>query len=174
MDASEVEFLAEKELVTIIPNFSLDKIYLIGVRQAGGTGLRQRGHGQVTALFHLESALSLQGDLGPFNPGLPVEVPLWLAINLKQRQKCRLLPPEWMDVGEHPWGPGGSDLYLDLSASSVPGSWTADLSWCSSGSLMCSVCDTFSSYLNFRYLPSLKIKDVGPTRWLNGQQSLRT
>ncbi|XP_052022196.1 DNA replication complex GINS protein PSF2 [Apodemus sylvaticus] len=68
MDASEVEFLAEKEMVTIIPNFSLDKIYLIG------------------------------GDLGPFNPGLPVNVPLWLAINLKQRQKCRLLPPEWMDV----------------------------------------------------------------------------
>ncbi|ELK31413.1 DNA replication complex GINS protein PSF2 [Myotis yumanensis] len=68
MDAAEVEFLAEKELVTIIPNFSLDKIYLIG------------------------------GDLGPFNPGLPVQVPLWLAINLKQRQKCRLLPPEWMDV----------------------------------------------------------------------------
>nr|XP_009681230.1 PREDICTED: DNA replication complex GINS protein PSF2 [Struthio camelus australis] len=40
----------------------------------------------------------LQGDLGPFNPGLPVEVPVWLAINLKQRQKCRLIPPEWMDV----------------------------------------------------------------------------
>ncbi|XP_034052756.1 DNA replication complex GINS protein PSF2 isoform X3 [Gymnodraco acuticeps] len=30
MDASEVEFLAEKETVKIIPNFSLDKIYLIG------------------------------------------------------------------------------------------------------------------------------------------------
>lgn len=42
----------------------------------------------------------MQGDLGPFNPGLPVRVPLWLAVNLKQRQKCRLLPPEWMDVGE--------------------------------------------------------------------------
>ncbi|XP_038609740.1 DNA replication complex GINS protein PSF2 isoform X3 [Tachyglossus aculeatus] len=40
----------------------------------------------------------LRGDLGPFNPGLPVEVPLWLAINLKQRQKCRVIPPEWMDV----------------------------------------------------------------------------
>ncbi|KAF3817588.1 hypothetical protein GH733_012875 [Mirounga leonina] len=75
MDAAEVEFLAEKELVTIIPNFSLDKIYLIG-------GL----------------VFLWQGDLGPFNPGLPVEVPLWLAINLKQRQKCRLIPPEWMDV----------------------------------------------------------------------------
>ncbi|KPP70482.1 DNA replication complex GINS protein PSF2-like [Scleropages formosus] len=68
MDPSEVEFVAEKEMVTIIPNFSLDKIYLIG------------------------------GDLGPFNPGLPVNVPVWLALNLKQRQKCRIVPPEWMDV----------------------------------------------------------------------------
>ena len=31
MDPLEVEFLAEKEMVKIIPNFSLDKIYLIGV-----------------------------------------------------------------------------------------------------------------------------------------------
>ncbi|XP_030060410.1 DNA replication complex GINS protein PSF2 [Microcaecilia unicolor] len=68
MEPAEVEFLAEKEPVTVIPNFSLDKIYLIG------------------------------GDLGPFNPGLPMEVPLWLAVNLKQRQKCRIVPPEWMDV----------------------------------------------------------------------------
>uniref|UniRef100_A0A8C3PTM9 GINS complex subunit 2 n=1 Tax=Calidris pygmaea TaxID=425635 RepID=A0A8C3PTM9_9CHAR len=68
MEPAEAEFLAEKELVTIVPNFSLDRIHLIG------------------------------GDLGPFNPGLPVEVPVWLAINLKQRQKCRLIPPEWMDV----------------------------------------------------------------------------
>ncbi|XP_034282460.1 DNA replication complex GINS protein PSF2 isoform X2 [Pantherophis guttatus] len=68
MDAAEVEFLAEREMVTIIPNFSLDRIYLIG------------------------------GELGPFNPGLPVEVPLWLALNLKQRQKCRLVAPDWMDV----------------------------------------------------------------------------
>nr|XP_015223569.1 PREDICTED: DNA replication complex GINS protein PSF2 isoform X2 [Lepisosteus oculatus] len=39
-----------------------------------------------------------EGDLGPFNPGLPVDVPVWLAINLKQRQKCRIVPPDWMDV----------------------------------------------------------------------------
>ncbi|KAL7878480.1 hypothetical protein AOLI_G00094540 [Acnodon oligacanthus] len=68
MDPLEVEFLAEKEMVKIIPNFSLDKVYLIG------------------------------GDLGPFNPGLPVEVPVWLALNLKQRQKCRIVPPDWMDA----------------------------------------------------------------------------
>ena len=30
--------------------------------------------------------------------GLPVDVPLWLGINLKQRGKCRLIPPEWMDA----------------------------------------------------------------------------
>lgn len=27
-----------------------------------------------------------------------MDVPLWLAVSLKQRQKCRLLPPAWMDV----------------------------------------------------------------------------
>ena len=31
MDPSEVEFLAEKEEIDIVPNFSQDKIYLIGV-----------------------------------------------------------------------------------------------------------------------------------------------
>lgn len=68
MDPAEVEFLAEKEDITIVPNFSQDKIYLIG------------------------------GDLGPFNPGLQVNVPLWLAMNLKQRKKCRIIPPAWMDT----------------------------------------------------------------------------
>ncbi|KAJ8249242.1 hypothetical protein GJAV_G00232700 [Gymnothorax javanicus] len=96
MDPSEVEFLAEKEMVTIVPNFSLDKIYLIG------------------------------GDLGPFNPGLPVEVPVWLALNLKQRQKCRIVPPDWMDVAkleqirdqerkEDTFAPISSPHYMELT-----------------------------------------------------------
>ncbi|CAL8360976.1 DNA replication complex GINS protein PSF2 [Gadus morhua] len=96
MDPTEVEFLAEKEIVKIIPNFSLDKIYLIG------------------------------GDLGPFNPGLPVQVPVWLALNLKQRQKCRILPPQWMDVDkleevremerkEDSFTPPPSPYYMELT-----------------------------------------------------------
>ncbi|GFO34772.1 DNA replication complex gins protein psf2 [Plakobranchus ocellatus] len=68
MDPSEVEFLAEKEHVNIIPNFSQDTIFLIS------------------------------GDIGPFSAGLPVSVPLWLAVNLKQRQKCRVVPPDWMNL----------------------------------------------------------------------------
>lgn len=46
MDAAEVEFLAEKELVTIIPNFSLDKIYLIGVRPGPAVGRRAGAEGR--------------------------------------------------------------------------------------------------------------------------------
>ncbi|KAL3858772.1 hypothetical protein ACJMK2_009025 [Sinanodonta woodiana] len=68
MDPAEVEFLAEKEPITVVPKFSFDRIYLIG------------------------------GDIGPFSAGLPIEVPLWLAVNLKQRQKCRIRPPDWMDI----------------------------------------------------------------------------
>jgi len=44
-------------------------------------------------------SVCFQGDIGPFSAGLPLEVPLWMAINLKQRQKARIRPPEWMDVG---------------------------------------------------------------------------
>lgn len=32
MDYDEVEFLAEKEVVTVIPNFQYKMLYLIGVR----------------------------------------------------------------------------------------------------------------------------------------------
>ena len=42
----------------------------------------------------------LQGEFGPFNPSMHSRVPLWLAVHLKQRQKCRIEPPDWMTVGE--------------------------------------------------------------------------
>jgi len=68
MQHADIEFIAEKELVKIVPNFALDTIYFIS------------------------------GDIGPLQPGLPIEVPLWLAINLKQRQKCQIHPPDWLDI----------------------------------------------------------------------------
>ncbi|EDV25557.1 uncharacterized protein TRIADDRAFT_55771 [Trichoplax adhaerens] len=68
MEACEIEFLAEDSIVTVLPNFSENKIYLIS------------------------------GDVGPFNPSMPTDLPLWLAIDLKQRQKCRIQPPKWMNV----------------------------------------------------------------------------
>ena len=68
MDPAEIEFLAEKDTVKIVPNFTSNTLYL------------------------------LEGDVGPFNAGLPLEVPIWLATDLRQRQKCRILQPDWMDI----------------------------------------------------------------------------
>ncbi|KAL0842474.1 hypothetical protein ABMA28_014568 [Loxostege sticticalis] len=68
MDPYEIEFLGENRIISVIPNFSYDKIYLIC------------------------------GEYGPFRAGLPLNVPLWLAIMLKQKQKCRIVPPDWMDL----------------------------------------------------------------------------
>lgn len=68
MDPAEVEFLAENQMVSIVPNFNFERIYLIS------------------------------GDIGPFRAGLPVQVPIWMATNLRQRQKCRIIAPDWMDT----------------------------------------------------------------------------
>lgn len=69
MDPSEIEFLAEKTPIEIIPNFN-----------------------------HQGAIHLISGNVGPFRAGLPAVVPLWLAVNLKQRNKCRILSPDWMDV----------------------------------------------------------------------------
>lgn len=39
-----------------------------------------------------------QGDYGPFRAQRPVTVPLWLAVSLQQKRRCRIVPPEWLSV----------------------------------------------------------------------------
>ncbi|XP_077967143.1 DNA replication complex GINS protein PSF2-like isoform X2 [Styela clava] len=68
MDHVDIEFLAEREHVSIIPKFNSDKMFLIS------------------------------GEVGPFNVGVPTEVPIWLAINLKQRNECQIQRPTWMEL----------------------------------------------------------------------------
>ncbi|XP_066933059.1 DNA replication complex GINS protein PSF2-like [Clytia hemisphaerica] len=65
---AEVEFLAEHSDVTILPNFQESKLFF------------------------------LTGDFGPFNPGMPIDVPAWLAVTLKQQNKCKIHCPDWLDV----------------------------------------------------------------------------
>jgi len=65
---SEVEFVAEDEIVDIVPNIRMDALNMIC------------------------------GDFGPFYPQIPAKVPLWLAVALKKRGKCTIRTPDWMTV----------------------------------------------------------------------------
>ncbi|EEY56943.1 DNA replication complex GINS protein PSF2, putative [Phytophthora infestans T30-4] len=72
LSASETEFLAEQELILIMPQFHL-----------------RDNNGMLNFIG---------GNFGPFQPGITTHVPLWLAIMLKQLNKCRILPPSWLSV----------------------------------------------------------------------------
>ena len=82
MEASEIEFMAEKEKIEIIPNFAHAAMHLIQARSPDAYFLN----------------LLIQGEVGPFKPGISLSCPLWLAVNLKQRQRCRIVCPAWMEV----------------------------------------------------------------------------
>lgn len=66
MQCADAEFMAEKTLVTVVPMFEHGVIYLI------------------------------TGDVGPFDPSTPVKVPLWMALNMRQRRQCHIVPPHWL------------------------------------------------------------------------------
>ncbi|XP_078428764.1 PSF2 isoform X2 [Wolffia australiana] len=66
--APEVEFLAEDEMVEIVPNVRMGALHMIC------------------------------GDFGPFLPQIPVRVPLWLAVAMKKRGKCAIRPPAWLSI----------------------------------------------------------------------------
>jgi len=68
MDATEYEFLAENEKITILAKFTHPTLTLI------------------------------QGDFGPFKAGNTIDVPLWLAVMLRQSDKCIIQTPSWMEV----------------------------------------------------------------------------
>ena len=38
----------------------------------------------------------LTGDYGPFTAGVEIQVPVWMAIELRKGMRCRIVPPEWM------------------------------------------------------------------------------
>ncbi|KAK8865891.1 DNA replication complex GINS protein PSF2 [Kwoniella newhampshirensis] len=64
----ELTFLAEEETIDIVPLFSMTRVRLLG------------------------------GIYGPFQPPSASRVPLWLALSLKRKRKCRIVPPEWLSV----------------------------------------------------------------------------
>ncbi|EJW78719.1 hypothetical protein WUBG_10373 [Wuchereria bancrofti] len=70
MTPEQCEFIAGNEWIQINPQFNLDELRLIC------------------------------GDIGPFEAGMPIWVPLWIAVTLRKRRKCTIIPPEWLCVEE--------------------------------------------------------------------------
>ncbi|VDD97211.1 unnamed protein product [Enterobius vermicularis] len=62
------EFIAENEWVEIKPNFNGEQLQLIC------------------------------GDIGPFEAGVPLSVPLWVAVFLKKKHSCEIILPEWLTL----------------------------------------------------------------------------
>ncbi|KAF7489874.1 DNA replication complex GINS protein PSF2 [Sarcoptes scabiei] len=62
------EFLAEDDLIEIVPTFRYDRQLNL-----------------------------ITGDFGPFRPSIPVKVPMWLAINLHRQNKCSIISPSWVN-----------------------------------------------------------------------------
>lgn len=67
---AEFEFLAEESPITVVPKFKARSLRLIS------------------------------GRWGPFQPSIPVDVPLWTALQLRKSQKCTIVWPAWLDVEE--------------------------------------------------------------------------
>lgn len=68
LTSAEHEFLAEEELIVIIPS-------------------------EDHPLFRF-----ISGTFGPFSSGMPCTVPMWLALTLRKKGKCTIKIPDWMTV----------------------------------------------------------------------------
>ncbi|KAI0303947.1 DNA replication complex GINS protein PSF2 [Russula brevipes] len=64
----ELELVASEELVEIIP------------------------------LISMERTAFISGAYGPLRPPNKAKIPLWMAINLKTKKKCHIVPPDWLSV----------------------------------------------------------------------------
>ncbi|KAL0478521.1 GINS2, partial [Acrasis kona] len=66
-DPQEVEFMSEETMIKIVPLYDMDRIDLI------------------------------TGSIGPFTANESIaEVPLWIAMTLRKKGKCRVIQPDWL------------------------------------------------------------------------------
>ncbi|CAL8078801.1 unnamed protein product [Orchesella dallaii] len=66
LTADELDFIAQEEEVEIMPKFDIPTMWLI------------------------------TGDVGPFEVGIPIKVPLWIALQLRGDNKCNIITPYWL------------------------------------------------------------------------------
>ncbi len=83
----ELELIASEELVEIIPLISMERTAFISVRP------------DCPILVISMSEHGCQGAYGPLRPPNKAKLPLWIAMNLKMKKKCHIVPPDWLSVG---------------------------------------------------------------------------
>jgi hypothetical protein len=81
----ELTFLAEEDVIDIVPLFSMTRVRLLSVSMRWVSDFIK---------------LTGQGIYGPFQPPSACSVPIWLALSLKRKRKCRIVCPDWLAVGE--------------------------------------------------------------------------
>lgn len=94
----QMEFLASDTLCEILPTQPMDELSL------------------------------MSGTVGPLYPQVPATVPLWLAVHLKKRNRCRIRPPAWItrvnlerllkverDLGAEGFAPLPSPYFVELA-----------------------------------------------------------
>ncbi|GAA5894653.1 DNA replication protein PSF2 [Sporobolomyces salmoneus] len=103
---ADIEF---SSLDSIASGHSLVELALLdkGKQRAyggGGGGGDQRtvaGDVEIVPLIKLGKIDGLDGPhitYGPFNPPQKTSVPLWLALHLKKKRKCRIVCPGWLNL----------------------------------------------------------------------------
>ncbi|KAJ6515602.1 DNA replication complex GINS protein PSF2 [Mycena sanguinolenta] len=53
---------------------------------------------EIIPLIRMEKTAFIAGAYGPLRPPQRASVPIWMALNLKQKKKCHIVAPEWLSV----------------------------------------------------------------------------
>ncbi|KAI6130333.1 hypothetical protein EDD16DRAFT_1081779 [Pisolithus croceorrhizus] len=53
---------------------------------------------EILPLITMEKTAFISGAYGPLRPPAKCRIPLWMAVNLKVKKKCHIIPPEWLNV----------------------------------------------------------------------------
>ncbi|KAI9574762.1 Psf2-domain-containing protein [Boletus coccyginus] len=53
---------------------------------------------EVVPLIAMEKTAFISGAYGPLRPPNKCRIPLWMAMNLKLKKKCHIVPPDWLTV----------------------------------------------------------------------------
>ncbi|EIM85710.1 DNA replication complex GINS protein PSF2 [Stereum hirsutum FP-91666 SS1] len=53
---------------------------------------------EIVPLIAMERTAFISGAYGPLRPPTKAKIPIWMAVNLKLKKKCHIVPPDWLSV----------------------------------------------------------------------------